>query len=215
MFNECGEPNVNTVDIAAELDISPGNLYYHFRNKDEIITELFNRFEEHLKKSLEALEGSIVELIEIWVHLGLIFESIAAYRFIYRDINNLVSRHTQWYRQFRRITDQKEATTRFIIGAFEEEKKIIITPQGIDALVEQILLCATFSHNFHALRNAKTVNPNPASSDFQKKRSATESWSHFTFQIMMLISSYLPIERQTSFIETLVLLRDNPEQLPI
>lgn len=44
LFNENGERATSTNHIAAHLSISPGNLYYHFANKDEIIMQLFKRY---------------------------------------------------------------------------------------------------------------------------------------------------------------------------
>ncbi|HGY0963944.1 TPA: TetR/AcrR family transcriptional regulator, partial [Vibrio cholerae] len=41
LFNQQGERNITTNHIAAHIEISPGNLYYHFRNKQEIVRDIF------------------------------------------------------------------------------------------------------------------------------------------------------------------------------
>lgn len=43
LFNARGVGAVTTNHVAAHLKISPGNLYYHFRNKEEIVREAFDR----------------------------------------------------------------------------------------------------------------------------------------------------------------------------
>ena len=43
LFNNEGTAAVSTNHIAEAAGISPGNLYYHFKNKEEIIRELFER----------------------------------------------------------------------------------------------------------------------------------------------------------------------------
>ena len=37
LFNEKKASNVSTVQISAAMKISPGNLYYYFANKEELI----------------------------------------------------------------------------------------------------------------------------------------------------------------------------------
>ena len=54
LFNRFGEPNVSTTLISAELNISPGNLYYHYPAKDELINALFDRYERSLNELLNA-----------------------------------------------------------------------------------------------------------------------------------------------------------------
>jgi len=43
LFNEQGTGAVSTNHIAGALEMSPGNLYYHFRNKEEIIRAILER----------------------------------------------------------------------------------------------------------------------------------------------------------------------------
>ena len=45
LFNQDGATEVSTNHIATALGMSPGNLYYHYRNKEEIIRALFSEFD--------------------------------------------------------------------------------------------------------------------------------------------------------------------------
>src|SRR5262244_3659529 len=56
LFNRFGEPNVSTTLISAELNISPGNLYYHYPAKDELILKLYDRYDAALTELLRAAD---------------------------------------------------------------------------------------------------------------------------------------------------------------
>lgn len=43
LFNIHGATEVTTNDIARELKMSPGNLYFHYKNKEQIIREIFKK----------------------------------------------------------------------------------------------------------------------------------------------------------------------------
>ncbi|MBC7457291.1 MAG: TetR/AcrR family transcriptional regulator, partial [Bdellovibrionaceae bacterium] len=43
LFNADGATEVTTNDIAKALKMSPGNLYFHYKNKEQIIREIFKR----------------------------------------------------------------------------------------------------------------------------------------------------------------------------
>ncbi len=54
LMNEHGAQSIGTTQIAEALEISPGNLYYHFKNKEEIVRILFDEVEEGLNDLLTA-----------------------------------------------------------------------------------------------------------------------------------------------------------------
>ena len=90
LFNRFGEPNVSTTLISAELGISPGNLYYHYPAKEELITKLYDRYDEALTELLRAADD-VADVEDAWLFFHMLFELIWSYRFLYRDLNDLLS----------------------------------------------------------------------------------------------------------------------------
>ena len=83
LFNNEGESAVSAVDIASVMGISPGNLYYHYKGKDEIIIELFADFEEEIRQVLSSPVREPLKMEDNWVYLYIIFEEIFDFRFFY------------------------------------------------------------------------------------------------------------------------------------
>ena len=92
LFNRFGEPNVSTTLISAEFNISPGNLYYHYPAKDELVNALFARYETGLHELLEAAPG-VRDVEDAWFFMHTLFELVWQYRFLYRDLNDLLSKN--------------------------------------------------------------------------------------------------------------------------
>lgn len=158
LFNEHGEPRITTNHIADELDISPGNLYYHFRNKDDIIWLLFQQFERRMDAALQAPERRAPDMEDMWLYLHLVFENIWEYRFFYRDLDNILSRNKKLRAHFRRIIERKVNTAATICKGLVEAGVMNATPDDIATLSRNIALVATYWLNFQSIRaSAATV----------------------------------------------------------
>jgi AcrR family transcriptional regulator len=92
MFNRFGEPNVSTTAISTEMGISPGNLYYHYPAKDELVNALFERHRQALAPLLVA-SGEVRDVEDAWFFLHSLFEGLWQHRFLYRNLNDLLSRN--------------------------------------------------------------------------------------------------------------------------
>src|SRR5678809_1543433 len=91
LFNRSGTPNVTTADIADEMNISPGNLYYHFRNKADTIGELYDAFEASIAPLLPSPSAGESNLEDFWLFVHVLFERMWAYRFFFRDLDEIAS----------------------------------------------------------------------------------------------------------------------------
>ena len=148
MFNEQGEPNVTTNHIADEMDISPGNLYYHFRNKDDIIEQLFARYEERMDAALVAPESRLPELEDIWLQLHLVFECIWDFRFLYRDLIDILSRNRRLRMRFARILKRASESSVEVMRGLVRAGIMRASAAEIEATATNILVIATFWLNY-------------------------------------------------------------------
>ncbi len=92
LFNERGAAAVSTNHIAAAAEISPGNLYYHFRNKEEIVRALFERLFDTRDRIFELPENIEPSLAEVRHRVRANFDALWDYRFAYRALAALLRR---------------------------------------------------------------------------------------------------------------------------
>jgi AcrR family transcriptional regulator len=153
LFNDFGEPNVTTTVIADEMDISPGNLYYHFHSKDEIVNALFAEYEKEIESLLTAPGSRPRGTEDIWLFLHLLFEIIWKFRFFYRDINDLLTRNRLVETHFQRILEHKQATALAVGEGLAASGILNATPGELRALATNVTVVATFWLSFeHARR---------------------------------------------------------------
>lgn len=144
LFNDYGEPNVTTNRIADELEISPGNLHYHFRTKQSLIEALFARFERRMLNLLAAPEDSRPEIEDIWLFLHLLFETIAEYRFLYRDLSELCSNSRSLHLRFRALLKLSMQTADALCAGLVRAGHMEIEPLQRKGLVRNLVLVSSF-----------------------------------------------------------------------
>ena len=144
LFNEYGEPNVTTNHIADEADISPGNLYYHFRSKDDIVIELFKRFLTRFQPLTEVPEDLALEAEDLWFQLHLSFELKGQFRFLYRNLSDLTSRIPDLDRAMRGLLMRERNAAINLLGGLQRNGALEISEQEQDMLVDNFLLSVTY-----------------------------------------------------------------------
>lgn len=184
LFNRFGERGVTTSAIAEEMRISPGNLYYHFKSKEQIVEALFAAFRQEIERMLAAPEARPSDTEDIWLFLHLVFEAIWKYRFVYRDISDLVSRYRPLEVQFKRILAHKQRTAATILEGLAAGGRMRASRTDIEALSLNMTLIATYWLSFDYVRNPRA--PEDGS-----------SLARGAYHVMALAAPYLaPHERE-------------------
>jgi AcrR family transcriptional regulator len=155
LFNEEGEAQVSTIHIAAVLDISPGNLYYHFKGKEAIIEALFEEFEVEIRQVLAAPIKRPLSIDDNWIFTYIIFEEINDFRFFYRNISGILERCPSLRPRVLRLMRLKEETAAAILNSLRRYRVIDCTDTERNALAVRLAAHMTFWLQYVVLTTAE------------------------------------------------------------
>ena len=91
LFNQYGERSITTNHIAAHIKISPGNLYYHYRNKSDIIARIFDQYELSVAALFELPSDRDITLEDRAQLTDKLLNLIWQYRFMHRDLVGMLA----------------------------------------------------------------------------------------------------------------------------
>jgi AcrR family transcriptional regulator len=164
LFNRFGEPNVSTTLISAELNISPGNLYYHYPAKDELINSLFARYEKALTELLHAADN-VKNVEDAWLFFHMFFELIWQYRFLYRDLNDLLSKNRLLETHFQHILKSKQQAVRSVLDGLSRHQSMRIDPREAPSIATSMVVVLTYWLSYEYVRDPRrALEPESASS---------------------------------------------------
>ena len=154
LFNRFGEPNVSTTLISAELGISPGNLYYHYPAKDELINSLFERYERALNELLQAADG-VRNVEDAWFFLHSQFEIVWQYRFLYRDLNDLLSKNRLLETRFQGVLKNKTRAVRALLSGMSHSGAVDIDSREVEPTANCMVVVLTYWLSFEYVRDPR------------------------------------------------------------
>ena len=190
LFNRFGEPNVSTTLISAELGISPGNLYYHYPAKDELINSLFAAFERALNDLLQAADG-VRNVEDAWLFFHMLFELIWQYRFLYRDLNDLLSKNRRLEKHFQFVLKNKSRAVAQVLDGLARGNTMRIDRREAEPVASSMVVVLTYWLSYEYVRDPRRA---------LEPESAAAALSRGAYHVLALLMPYLePASREHLF----------------
>ncbi len=151
LFNEHGEPRTTTNDIADEVDISPGNLHYHFKRKAQIVEALLDEFQADARRVLATPDHEPVSIDDFWLFLHLLLEFTAAYRFLFRDLEALTEAYPKVGRVLGHFAKGLAAVFELHLRALSAAGVLETRERDASVIARNLAVIALFSERFDIL----------------------------------------------------------------
>jgi len=146
LFNERGSLHVTVRHIAQELNMSHGNLCYHFPNTDTIIKELYNQLVENLNKNIGQAMFMDFKLTDLLGFTEYTFSLFYEYRFLMLEFVDIMRRLTEIKQHYIQLQTRRKIEFSLLFklmqskGYLQQEE---FTGQ-FDLLIEQMVVFGDF-----------------------------------------------------------------------
>ncbi|WP_037469791.1 TetR/AcrR family transcriptional regulator [Shewanella marina] len=159
LFNEQGERNVTTNHIAAHLSISPGNLYYHFRNKEDIISSIFLQYEQHLKQGFVPYEKQPVDVELLMGYFDAMFYTLWQFRFMYANLADILARDEQLKQRYLMAQQQVLSQSSHVLQQLKQDGFLAIEANRIEELADTVKMIVSFWISYKLTQSSiSTIN---------------------------------------------------------
>ena len=151
LFNEHGESHTSLNEIADEVDISPGNLHYHFRRKEKLVEALVDEFQVDAKGVLRPPTADEVSVDNFWYFLHSLVECTATYRFLFRDLESLAQQYPRVGRVMGHFARGLLASFRLWLHELDRHGWLNLAEDDVQAVGRNLAVIALFSERLDAL----------------------------------------------------------------
>lgn len=143
LFNDQGERRVSTNHIAAALEMSPGNLYYHFPNKEAIIFELFMAYEQATMSLLNPPSDRPLTYTDKLGYFEGILNNMWEYRFLHRDLEHLILDNIALKERYQQFAHQVQIAGLAVFKALVHSGLVEADEETLKTLVINIWVIST------------------------------------------------------------------------
>ena len=151
LFNEHGVPRTTINEIADEIDISPGNLSYHFRKKEDIVDALMAEFQADARKVLQPPEPGTVSLDDFWWFLHHLLELKDAYRFMLTDPELLTDEYPTVARAWQHFARGLNAMFEVYLIGLAQNGRLNADLPTVKSVARNLAIVALMSERFDEL----------------------------------------------------------------
>jgi AcrR family transcriptional regulator len=155
LFNKRGPNQITSLLIATEIGISPGNLYYHFHGKTQIICSLLDEFIQRVNKLPTTFEKNVGELSDYWPFIHHLLAECVHYRFIFQHSESICLEDVDARRRIRKLLLELSILCDMVLTRLLEEDAITLTQDQFDLLSQNLLLVG-----FNWLSYQQILDPN-------------------------------------------------------